>query len=83
METDAGLVHGWRLSESQYRVKLTNPGILDLNRKPGIAYVELGNPGVPHAVAPYSGDLWKAKGDPPVPDGGTAPMTRPSPRGQT
>ena len=61
VETDAGLVHGWRLSESQYRVKLNNPGILDLNRKPGIAYVELGNPGVPHAVAPYSGDLWKDK----------------------
>ena len=61
VETDAGLVHGWRLSENQYRVKLNNPGILDLNRKPGIAYVELGNPGVPHAVAPYSGDLWKDK----------------------
>ena len=51
VETDAGLVPGWRLSETQFRVKLNNPGILDLNRKGDIAYVELGNPGVPHAVA--------------------------------
>jgi len=50
VETDAGLVPGQRLSESQYLVKLNNPSILDLNRKPDIAYVELGNPGVPHAV---------------------------------
>lgn len=50
VETDAGLVPGWRLSENQYRVKLNNPGVLDLNRKPGVSYVELGNPGVPHAV---------------------------------
>ena len=58
VETDAGLVPGERLSETQYRVQLNNPGILDLNRKDGIAYVELGNPGVPHAVAEYHGDLW-------------------------
>jgi diaminopimelate epimerase len=50
VETDAGLVPGWRIDENQYRVKLNNPGILDLNRKGPIAYVELGNPGVPHAV---------------------------------
>ena len=58
VETDAGLVPGWRLSETRYKVKLNNPGILDLNRKGPIAYVELGNPGVPHAVAEYDGDLW-------------------------
>ena len=58
VETDAGLVPGWRIDENQYRVKLNNPGILDLNRKVPIAYVELGNPGVPHAVAEYDGDLW-------------------------
>ena len=58
VETDAGLVPGWRLSESQFKVKLNNPGILDLHRKGDVAYVELGNPGVPHAVAEYSGDLW-------------------------
>ena len=58
VETDAGLVPGQRLSESQYRVKLNNPGVLDLARKGNIAYVELGDPGVPHAVAEYDGDLW-------------------------
>ena len=58
VETDAGLVPGKRLSETQYRVKLNNPGVLDLRRKGDIAYVELGNPGVPHAVAEYKGDLW-------------------------
>ena len=58
VETDAGLVPGWRIDENQYRVKLNNPGVLDLTRKGEIAYVELGNPGVPHAVAEYDGDLW-------------------------
>ena len=58
VETDAGLVPGKRLSESQYLVKLNNPGIVDLNRKGDIAYVELGNPGVPHAVAEIPGLNW-------------------------
>lgn len=58
VQTDAGLVPGWRLDENQYRVQLNNPSILDLNRMEEAAYVELGNPGVPHAVAPYQGDLW-------------------------
>ena len=58
VETDAGLVPGKRLSESQYLVKLNNPGIVDLNRKGDVAYVELGNPGVPHAVAEIPGLNW-------------------------
>ena len=58
VETDAGPVPGWRLSDSQYKVQLNNPGILDLCRKGDIAYVELGDPGVPHAVVEYRGDLW-------------------------
>jgi len=59
VETDAGLVYGQRLGENQYRVKLNNPGILDLNRKPGVAYVELGDPGVPHAVTEVPGLCWE------------------------
>ena len=51
VETDAGLVPGWRLDENTYRVRLNNPGVLDLHRKGDIAYAELGCPGVPHAVA--------------------------------
>lgn len=58
VETDAGLVPGVRVNETLYRVKLNNPGVLDLHRKGDIAYVELGNPGVPHAVAEFQGDLW-------------------------
>ena len=58
VETDAGLVPGKRIDENEYVVQLNNPGVLDLHRKGEIAYVELGNPGVPHAVACYEGDLW-------------------------
>lgn len=59
VETDAGLVYAERLSESQYRVKLNNPGIVDLNRKEDVAYVELGMPGVPHAVKEIPGLRWE------------------------
>ena len=59
VQTDAGLVPGWRLSENQYKVKLNNPGVLDLNRLPETAYVELGNPGVPHAVFGWQDRLWE------------------------
>ena len=58
VETDAGLVPGWRIDENQYKVRLNNPSILDLSRKGSIAYAELGDPGVPHAVAEYDGNLW-------------------------
>ena len=57
--TDAGPVPGWRLSETMYRVKLNNPGILDLNRKENAAYVELGTPGVPHGVLEWPGLRWE------------------------
>ena len=61
VQTDAGLVPGWRLDENNYRVKLNDPSILDLHRKGDVAYVELGCPGVPHGVAAYEGDLWAHK----------------------
>lgn len=61
VQTDAGIVYGWRLSESQYRVQLNNPGIVDLHRKGDVAYVELGTPGVPHAVAHVPGLSWENK----------------------
>ena len=57
-KTLAGPVEGWRVDENQYRVALNLPSVLDLSRKDDVAYVELGNPGVPHAVAAYKGDLW-------------------------
>ena len=55
VHTDAGLVYGWRLAEDQYRVQLNNPGVLDLYRRPDAAYVELGNPGIPHGVIELPG----------------------------
>ena len=58
VQTDAGIVYGWRLDQDRYRVRLNNPGILDLHRKGEIAYVELGTPGVPHAVLEIPGLSW-------------------------
>ena len=58
VQTDAGLVPGWRLDENLYRVKLNDPTAPEADRLEGIAYVELGDPGVPHAVREYAGDLW-------------------------
>lgn len=50
VQTDAGTVYGWRLSEDTYRIKLNDPGIIDLRRTENAAYVELGDPGVPHSI---------------------------------
>lgn len=58
VQTDAGIVPGWYVDESTYRIRLNSPSVLDLNRKEGVAYVELGCPGVPHGVLEYSGDPW-------------------------
>ena len=63
VETDAGLVPGWRLGENLYRVKLNNPGVLDLNRREDAAYVELGMPGVPHGVTHIPGLTWEMAED--------------------
>ena len=61
VQTDAGIVYGWRLGENRYRVQLNNPGILDLNRRANAAYVELGDPGVPHSVTHVPGLSWEQK----------------------
>ena len=55
VQADAGIVYGWRVSETRYRVKLNNPGIVDLRRKENAAYVELGDPGIPHSVTHIPG----------------------------
>ena len=59
VQTDAGIVYGRRLSEDIYAVQLNNPGIVDLRRKPDCAYIELGMPGVPHAVKEVPGLCWE------------------------
>ena len=63
VRTDAGLVYGRRLAEDRYRVCLNNPSILDLGRKGDIAYVELGDPGVPHAVVELPELRWEQAED--------------------
>ena len=61
LQTDAGLVYGRRIDEIRYRVQLNNPGILDLHRKENAAYVELGDPGVPHGVVEVPGLNWEQR----------------------
>lgn len=61
VETDAGIVYGWRLGENQYRIQLNNPGVVDLQRLPDTAYIELGNPGIPHSVTEYPSLDWLDK----------------------
>lgn len=58
VETDAGLVPGWRLDDGQYRVQLNSPSVIDFSRKDGCTYVELGNPGIPHCVQEIPALSW-------------------------
>ena len=62
METPSGLVTGTRVSRRDYRIRLTDPSIIRLEypveahgRLWACSYVELGSPGLPHAVIPYPG----------------------------
>ncbi len=59
VETTAGMVTGSRLSRTEYRIRLNDPSqvllreklLLD-GRELEASYVELGRPGIPHAVVP-------------------------------
>ncbi len=69
VETAAGLVTGWRIDRRQYRIRLNDPSEVRLEYPVELegtvwpcSYVELGNPGLPHAVVPYPG-LREADGD--------------------
>ena len=62
IETTAGLVTGWRIDRRNYRIRLNDPSILRTDapvevdgKRYEAAYVELGNPGLPHAVVPMTG----------------------------
>ena len=61
VETDAGIVYGWRLAENRYKVQLNNPGLVDLTRRKDAAYIELGDPGIPHSVTEYPALSWEDK----------------------
>ena len=62
VETTAGLVTGWRMGKRLYRIRLNDPCHMRLDGTADVdgitydcAYVELGDPGIPHAVVPMQG----------------------------
>ena len=58
VETTAGLVVGTRLGPDSYRVQLNLPSVLEPRRDTALGpagYVELGRPGVPHAIVRVPG----------------------------
>jgi len=59
VQTDAGLVPGWRIEENLYRIHLNNPSILDFYRRDDAVYVELGDPGIPHSVTELPHLYWE------------------------
>ena len=62
VESPSGLVIGARIGRRSYRIRLTDPTVIDLDRPVDAlgrtwpcSYIELGTPGLPHAVVPYPG----------------------------
>ena len=60
VETTSGLVIGTRIDQRNYRIRLNNPTVIRLNESLAGqdflgSYVELGDPGLPHAVIPMPG----------------------------
>uniref|UniRef100_UPI0028AA604B diaminopimelate epimerase n=1 Tax=Oscillibacter sp. TaxID=1945593 RepID=UPI0028AA604B len=62
VETTAGIVTGRRIDRRCYRIRLNDPSTIQLEHpievdgvRYSCAYVELGNPGLPHAAVPYQG----------------------------
>ena len=62
VETTAGLVTGRRITRRQYKIELNRPTTLRLDYPVEVdgktypcSYVELGDPGLPHAVVPIPG----------------------------
>ena len=61
VETMSGLVTGKRITDRLYRIRLNDVTTLNLNTPVEVdgirydcSYVELGDPGLPHAVVPYA-----------------------------
>ena len=58
VETTAGIVTGIRIDQRQYKIRLNDPSIIEPRpvavggKTYDCTYVELGNPGIPHAVVP-------------------------------
>ena len=61
VESTAGIVTGKRISQRLYKIRLNDPTTMKLDASVEVdgveydcAYVELGDPGLPHAVIPYA-----------------------------
>lgn len=73
VETTAGMVKGWRLDRTLYKVRLNDVTKMELHLSLNVlgktfdcAYVELGSPSIPHLVLEYQGlreaspkELWE------------------------
>lgn len=73
IETDSGIIEGWRKTERNYRIRLNPPTLIQLDynisiddREYECSYVELGDPGLPHGVVRLDNmgeiveeDFWK------------------------
>lgn len=62
VESPSGLVTGKRIDQRNYRIRLTDPSVIRLDcpvesqgRSWACSYIELGDPGLPHAAVPYPG----------------------------
>jgi diaminopimelate epimerase len=61
IETVAGPVPAWRMNQQQYKVTLNPPTVAKFDQSfadakaPFLDYIELGDPGIPHAVVKYPG----------------------------
>lgn len=62
VETTAGLVIGEKINTRCFRIRLNDPSVIKLDypvkvdgKEYECSYVELGNPGIPHAVVPIEG----------------------------
>ena len=60
IETTAGIVTGRRIDQRLYKIRLNDVSTMKLNAPVSVdgmeydcSYVELGNPGIPHAAIPY------------------------------
>ena len=55
----AGMVFGRRITEEEYEIRLNDPTVIDLHRMADgtdCSYIELGDPGIPHAVVCVEAD---------------------------
>ena len=70
VESSSGIVTGRRIDRRNYRIRLTDPSVINLRRPVealgktwDCSYIELGTPGLPHAVVPCPGLAEKTMDD--------------------